>query len=158
METAIAEGKRSFLTRGSRGASQAPPAGVTDAILNISSQNGVHFWILLISHFKTIKSKSCLGGLTLWPLSRTATGKLYTYRAYNIYMACDISTLICMFFSSNKILDISRPCPGPCHRAGSRAAYPMQPIDVPGNASIERGGAIGRLNPTKGNEFEEEDL
>ena len=44
-ETAIAEGKKPLTTRGSGGAPE------TDAILNISSENEVHFWILLISHF-----------------------------------------------------------------------------------------------------------
>jgi len=38
-----------------------PPAGSgapeNDAILNILCQNGVHFWLLLISYFLTMKSK-----------------------------------------------------------------------------------------------------
>src|SRR6218665_1857903 len=32
----------------------------TDAILNISCQNRVHFGILLVSHFKIIKSKNSI--------------------------------------------------------------------------------------------------
>ena len=51
-ETAIAEGKKPLTTRGSGGAPE------TEAILNISSENGVQFWILLISHLYTIKSKN----------------------------------------------------------------------------------------------------
>jgi len=39
-----------------RGLGRAPE---TDPILNISCQNGVHFGILLISYFLTIKSKNC---------------------------------------------------------------------------------------------------
>src|SRR6218665_2645822 len=55
-ETAIADGKKPLTTRGS-GERRKFPSGVwggapeTHAILNISSENGVHFWILLISHF-----------------------------------------------------------------------------------------------------------
>src|SRR6218665_538236 len=55
-ETAIAEGKKPLTTRG-LGERSKLPSGVwggapdTKAILNISSENGVHFWILLISHF-----------------------------------------------------------------------------------------------------------
>ena len=55
-EGAIAEGKKPLTTResGERG---KLPSGVwggtpeADVILNISSQNGVHFRILVISHF-----------------------------------------------------------------------------------------------------------
>ena len=46
-EVSIAESKEPFRTRGSEGASSAE----ADAILKISCQNGIHFEILLISHF-----------------------------------------------------------------------------------------------------------
>src|SRR6218665_828897 len=51
---------------GGLGSIVSSPSGVwggapeTDAIVNISSQNGVHFGILLVSHFKTIKSKNSI--------------------------------------------------------------------------------------------------
>ena len=54
LEATIAEGKKPLLTREP---GSVVPSGVlggapeTDAILNISSQNEAHFWILLISHF-----------------------------------------------------------------------------------------------------------
>ena len=65
-EAAIAEGKKPLPTRGlgERRNFVSSPAGFggapeTDAILNISCQNGVHFGTLLISYYLTIKSKNC---------------------------------------------------------------------------------------------------
>src|SRR6218665_2764809 len=54
---------RSPLRLGGLGERRKLPSGVwggapeKDAILNILCQNGVHFWLLLISYFLTIKSK-----------------------------------------------------------------------------------------------------
>ena len=56
-KAAIAEGKKPLTTIGVLGSVVSSPSGVwggaqeTDVILNISSQNGVHFGILVISHF-----------------------------------------------------------------------------------------------------------
>ena len=56
-EVAIAKGSKPLMTRGSGERHKLPQQGLTDTILKICMPNGVHFGLLLILYFVTIKSK-----------------------------------------------------------------------------------------------------